>query len=188
MTRDLRRSAEHHEVMSAIYPCPKPAREKKQRKATPRRKVLEGQLEAIVKMIVFWRDSQMCVQQATDGARCGNGLTWGHYIAQKQSAWLRYDLGNSFCQCGNHNLLDFHGDKSYATWYTATFGQVAAEAMQAEARAHSGKPQRTIQELEMMLAQYDTLYQDRFFAPEEIGGRVAAGYYGTVIGTPERAG
>src|SRR5688500_10099227 len=97
---------------------------------TPKRKDLEKQLEAMVKLIIFWRDGLECVQKEQDGIRCGgNGLGWGHYIAQKQSDWLRYDLGNVFVQCSSHNKLDYHGDKTYGLWFDQTFGVYAAEAM-----------------------------------------------------------
>jgi len=183
MKTKLARDVEILEVKNAIYPCPKPVRERKPRKAKvmPRRKQLEQQLKAMVIAIIFWRDGQECVQKATDGAKCGNGLAWGHYQSQGQSAWLRYDLGNVFVQCGNHNLLDKNGDKSYATWFVSTFGQAAAEAVQAEARAHSGGKQRTIQELEELLEWYDHLYQSRFCASETIEGRIKEGYYGELF-------
>jgi hypothetical protein len=161
---------------------PKPLksnRPKKTKASQPRRKILEKQLEAIVKLIIFWRDGQVCVQTADGG--CGNGLMWGHYIAQGQSAWLRYDLGNVFVQCGNHNLRDFHGDKSYATWFINTFGIIAAEALNAEKVAHSGKSQRTIQELEDLLAHYDNLYQKRFYITYEFRNLIECGYYGEII-------
>ena len=180
--RNLQRAADHELVMAAIHPAPKPVRERKHKaKVMPRRKQLAQQLKAMVIAIIFWRDAQECVQKATDGAKCGNGLAWGHYQSQGQSAWLRYDLGNVFVQCGNHNLLDKNGDKSYATWFVSTFGPDAAKAMQAEARAHSGGKQRTIQELEELLAHYDDLYQNRYTAPDDIHGRIMAGYYGNVI-------
>lgn len=163
-------------VKSPILP-PKP----KKVPVAKRKKILCKQLEAIVKEIIFWRDEQMCVQGATDGHRCGNGLMWGHYIAQGQSAWLRYELGNVFVQCGNHNQLDYRGDKSYSTWFADTFGVVAAKALDAERDAHRGKDNRTVIELEAMLAHYDELYQNRFYVSADIPSLVAAGYYGEIV-------
>jgi len=181
----LQRAAGYHNAMAAIHPKPKPVKEKKPRKAkrVSRRKILEQQLKDMVIAIIFWRDGQECVQKPSDGARCGNGLAWGHYIAQGQSAWLRYDLGNVFVQCGNHNLLDYNNDKSYSAWFTLTFGEDAVRAMDAERAAHSGKShgQRTIDELETMLAHYDDLYQNRYTAPEDLFGRIQAGYYGEIV-------
>ena len=118
-----------------------------------------------------------------DGWRCGNGLMWGHYIAQGQSSWLKYDLGNVFVQCGNHNGLDHNGDKSYAVWFVSTFGVEVARAMDAERDAHrekSGAKQRTIQELEELLAHYDALYETRY-GSYEFGEMIGLGYYGEII-------
>jgi len=115
-----------------------------------RKKRVERQLEAMVKALIFWRDAQECVQKSTDGHRCGNGLMWGHYIAQGQSAWLRYDLSNVFVQCGNHNQLDYRGDKSYSVWYISTFGLQASIDLEKERDEHRGKT-RSLTELEEML-------------------------------------
>lgn len=166
-----------------MTPKPKPTkkdREPKKKPAAQRRKKLEAQLKAIVIQIIFWRDGQECVQKNDGG--CGNGLMWGHYIAQGQSAWLRYDLGNVFVQCGNHNLKDFHGDKSYATWFHNTFGSTAAAMLDEEKNFHSGKSkQRTEQELEALLAHYDELYQNRFYVDFSLPSLIEAGYYGEII-------
>ena len=111
----LRRAAENHLVLSELQRAkPKPEKQKKTKRVPveKRRKRLEKQIEDIIKLIIFWRDGQVCVMGKIDGGRCGNGLMWSHVIAQKQSSWLRIDLGNVVCGCGNHNLLDFHGDKT----------------------------------------------------------------------------
>lgn len=162
---------------------PKPEKQpRKKRKAKQtNRAILEKQIENIVKLIITWRDSQMCVMQNIDGGRCGNGLMWNHYIAQKQSNWLRLELGNVFLGCGNHNLLDFRGDKIFSLWFIKTFGVKAAEAMNAEKAAHSGGKKRTIDELESLLAQYDCLYQDRYYCDNTFEGLVENGYYGQII-------
>lgn len=181
-------ATEHHLAMSAIRAKPKPVRQKsgtsrKSGKVKSRRKILEQQLEAMVKQIIFWRDGQECVQHGLDGARCGNGLMWGHYVAQKQSHWLKYDLGNVFVQCGNHNLLDHNGDKSYSVWFANTFGQEAANATVMCGIEHRGI-KRTIAELEEMLAHYDHLFENRFYADENgnlLNELVKAGYYGYII-------
>jgi len=164
------------------YPKPKPTKQKhkKRRLGKSPRAVLEKQIEDILKLIIFWRDNQQCVMSAIDGARCGNGLMWNHYIAQKQSKWLRLELGNVFCGCGNHNLLDFRGDKTFSIWFIKTFGVAAAEAMNAEKAEHTGKKQ-TINELESLLAEYDNLYQNRFYCDSTFDGLVRAGYYGEII-------
>jgi len=178
----IQRATDHHNVMSAIHPKPKPEKRKKTKRVPveKRRKRLEKQLEGIVKLIIFWRDGQQCVQRNMDGARCGNGLMWGHYIAQKQSHWLKYDLGNVFVQCGSHNYLDFHGDKSYGVWFISTFGVDTAQAMENERNARRGH-KHTIDELEIMLARYDDLYQNRFTVDLTMSGLVLGGYYGSII-------
>lgn len=196
---DLLRDIQHSEVVAVIEaeklgkPKPTKASRKKMVKVpilppkpkkvpvAKRRKILCKQLEAIVKEIIFWRDAQVCVQAATDGHRCGNGLMWGHYIAQKQSAWLRYELGNVFVQCGNHNQLDFRGDKSYALWFMTTFGPAAAQAMENERDAHRDGKQRSVVELEELLAHYDNLFQNRFFVSADIPSLIEAGFYGEII-------
>lgn len=132
-------------------------------------------------MIMFWRDGNTCVMGSMDGSRCGNGLMWNHFIAQKQSSWLRLDIGNFFCGCGSHNMLDFRGDKVLAIWYMRTFGVDCAEKLQLEASLNKGK-KRTIHELEAMLQKYDELYQNRYFVDSgNLNELVERGYYGEII-------
>ena len=182
MKTKLQSATEHLTVMEAIHPHPKPEKQKKAKRVPveAQKKKLEKQIEAIVKLIIFWRDGQVCVQSKTDGARCGNGLMWGHYIAQKQSHWLKFDLGNVFVQCGSHNYLDFHGDKSYGVWFMSTFGIDVAQVMEQSRDAHRGE-KRTIDELETLLAHYDSLYQNRYTADLSLRGLILAGYYGQII-------
>jgi len=180
------RAARHHEIMSEIENMiskPKPTKKPKVKrvKVQQRRKLLCKQIEAIVKLIIFWRDGQVCVQHMDNN--CGNGLMWGHYVAQGQSAWLRYDLGNVFVQCGNHNLRDHNGDKSYAYWFVKTFGIKAAEHIELQKTKHAGGKQRTVQELEEMLAYYDELYQNRYYVDADLKSLVTAGYFGEHIQT-----
>lgn len=144
------------------------------------RRILEKQIEAVVKLIVAWRDGQVCVLSNIDGARCGNGLMWNHIIGQNQSRWLRLDLGNVVFGCGNHNMLDFHGDKTLWLWYVKTFGVTVAEAMQAEKMRHIGEKYQLC-ELEDMLAHYDNLYQNRHTAALTREGLVRGGYYGEIV-------
>lgn len=166
----------------AAYPKEKQTqREKKVRvKSQNKRKVLMGQLEAIVKQIVFWRDGSLCVEQELDGVRCGNGLTWGHFIGQKSSPWLRYDLGNVFAQCGSHNYLHFHHDETYRRWFLKTFGVGAFDALCEEAASHVGKVPK-IHEMEEMLVKYDALYDGHFSVTPTLHELVVNGYYGATI-------
>lgn len=163
-------------------PAPKPKKQSKKsaKRTKPNRKVLEGQLKAIVYEIIMWRDGQECVQKGM--GECKNGLAWGHYVAQGQSAWLRYDLGNVHVQCGSHNLRDYNNDKSYTVWFTKRFGVDCAEAMDKERAEHS-RQDRPIHELRDMLTHYDELYQNRYYVKDtgNVNELVERGYYGEVI-------
>lgn len=183
MTQTIRHAAEHHNTMVAIYPKPKPTKEAKVKHvpAEKRRKILEKQIEAIVKLIIFWRDGQQCVMGKLDGARCGNGLMWNHFIAQGQSNWMRLDLGNVYCGCGSHNLLDKFGDPILGMWVQDTFGLPVVMALRNEAKAHVNGKKRTEHELEEMLAGYDELYQSRFTTDLDLQSLVYAGFYGDII-------
>lgn len=166
---------------------PKPEKQKRPscKRSKSSRAILEKQLEAIVKLIIFWRDGQECVQVRQDGGRCGNGLMWGHYIPQKQSHWLKFDLGNVFVQCGSHNNLDYRGDKSYSLWFISTFGTKAAEAME-RAREFGRGNKRSIADLQEMLSHYDDLYQNRFYIDNTFEGLIKNGYYGEIIKNARR--
>jgi hypothetical protein len=151
----------------------------------PRRKQLEQQLEAIVKLIVFWRDGAQCVERDIDGGRCGGKLNWGHFIPRSRSKYLKYDLA-TFVQCDSHNLIHDSrktggGDPIFGLWFTRTFGIDALEALSKTQREHIDGKAQTIPELEQLLAHYDQLYQDRFFVGTDIPSRIAAGYYGNII-------
>lgn len=149
-------------------------------KKIPHRKIVEQQLEDIIKLIVFWRDGQQCVEHEIDGARCGNGLQWGHFIPRSQSRYLKYDLA-TFCQCGSHNNLHAKGAQTMVTWFVKTFGAHAQAEIERIAREHANEKQRTIQELEDLLAYYTDLYQNRHFVNLDLESLVEAGYYGQVI-------
>lgn len=179
---NIRRAAEHNEVMAAIHPHPKPTKENKTKRVPveKRRKRLEKQIADIAKLIIFWRDGQRCVMDFMDGSRCGNGLMWNHVISQSQSSWLRIDLGNIVCGCGNHNLLDFHGDKTLTLWYCKNLGVHALQALQQAAREHAGQ-KRTEAELEAILEHYDQLYQSRYTAELDFMWLIDAGYYGDIV-------
>lgn len=134
----------------------------------------------MVKLIIFYRDGQQCVMRQIDGGRCGNGLMWNHFIAQKQSNWLKLDLGNVHVGCGNHNYLDFRGDKTFSVWFNKTFGFDNAVRMLQVSREMKGK-KRTIAELAELLARYDELYQNRFTVESDLRSQIKAGWYGNII-------
>lgn len=165
---------------------PKPVKKPKGKKklSKSRRKILEAQLEAIVKQIVFWRDGAECVLKHIDGGRCGGKLNWGHFVPRSRSRWLKYDLA-TFVQCDSHNLIHDSrktggGDPIFGLWFSKTFGLPALEAISDEQRGHIGGNQ-SVPELEEMLAHYDELYQNRYFVKLEVLDLVRAGYYGEVI-------
>lgn len=182
MKSKIERAADGHLAMAAIHQKPKPVKQAKVKRVpiAKRRKILEKQIEAIVKMIIAWRDGQVCVMGSIDGSRCGNGLMWNHYIAQGQSSWMRHDIGNVFWGCGNHNQLDKYGDPILGIWVQKTFGSVTVIALRDEAKAHVGK-KRTEYELEELLAHYDDLYQNRYTAELTLEGLVRGGYYGEIV-------
>lgn len=166
--------------------APKPTRPPKGKKRTkPRRKVLEMQIEAIVKMIVFWRDGGECVEKEIDGGRCGGKMNWGHFIPRSRSKFLKYDLA-TFVQCDSHNLIHDSrktggGDPIFGLWFTKKFGVFALEKLSEVQREHTDGKNHTIPELEEMLAHYDELYQNRFYVSLDTMSLVKAGYYGKII-------
>ena len=167
---------------------PKPTRARKTKKASgPKRKILEKQIEEMVKLIVAYRDGQQCVMRNFGG--CGNGLMWNHLIAQGQSHWLKFDLGNVHWGCGNHNLLDYRGSKVFSIWFVKTFGIEVLEALETEKQLHRGASgKRSIPELEAMLYHYTELYQNRYvyIGNGDLQDEVEHGYYGMVVKTAFR--
>lgn len=170
-----------------MTPKPKPERKPKGKRtfSKPRRKVLEMQLEAIVKQIVFWRDGGQCVEREIDGGRCGNVMQWGHFIPRARSKYLKYDLA-TFVQCNNHNLIHDSrktggGDPVFGLWFTKKFGITALEMLSRTQRENIDSKDRTIPELEEMLEHYDNLYQDRYYVSLDTPSLVKAGYYGEII-------
>lgn len=176
MTDILTRATQHHIVMDAIRPAPKPTKQRK-----PARKILEQQLEDICKHLVFWRDGAQCIERNIDGARCGGGIQWGHYIPRQQSRWLKYEIGNTFAQCRNHNNLHDKGAQTMGAWFALTFGVTAVVMLEAERAAHRGDKNQTVDELRDMLDRYTELYQNRYFVGLELCDLVAAGYYGETM-------
>lgn len=194
---DTLRAAAHHETMAVIerakpHPMPKPTRETRKRIVTKppkekkpkrvpvakQRKILEKQVEGIVKMIIAWRDAQQCVMRGR--GTCGGGLMWNHLVAQGKSPWLRYDLSNVFWGCGSHNMEDHHGSTVFPAWFISTFGSAAFEALDTERQTHIGQKPGVV-ELTEILAHYDNLYQNRFYVSADIPSLVAAGYYGQIV-------
>lgn len=143
-----------------MKPYPKPTRPPKGNKKTvPLRKRLEAEIERLSRELVWWRDGGRCVLAEIDGGRCGGPIQWGHFIPRSRSAYLKFAVGNTFCQCGNHNLLHKNGDEVFSVWYSMFFGQRAHAAIWNEARSHKGKPQTW--ELEDWIKDHQDLLDDR---------------------------
>ena len=158
-----------------------PKRVKGKRRAMPRRKQLEQQLEAVVKLIVFWRDAQACVLADIDGGRCRGDIQWGHFIPRKSSKYLKFDLA-TFSQCRGHNFLHDKNDPIFGIWFGKTFGLAAQEALSVEQRAHTGANyDQTVDDLEAMLARYLELFENRYYVELDKASLIAAGYYGDII-------
>jgi len=139
---------------------------------------VEKQLEAMVKMIIAWRDGQECVMKGR--GKCGNGLMWNHLVSQAKSPWLKYDLGNVFWGCGVHNFEDRFGSSVMPAWFISVFGEAAFLALDTARQFHVGM-KYSLDDLEEMLAHYDNLYQNRFTVNLDIASLVDAGYYGSII-------
>jgi len=166
-------------LTKANAPKPKPVREPKAKKLTApkRRKLLEKEVEALMRELVWWRDGSRCVLAEIDGKKCGNGIQWGHFIPRSRSAYMVYILGNSFCQCGNHNLMHKHEDPVFGVWYSGTFGQAASEAILADVRAHAGKKPAEW-ELQEWIDELRSLLDDRP-AVHTLELLIERGYYGS---------
>jgi len=210
----IKRAAQHHELMAAIRPAPKPSSPDKKSKMrgicprcgqigpkplqhlpdcpqdfpityhtknkTPRQRLQEA-LEVMCKAVVFWRDGdRTCVISDMDGGRCGGGRQWGHVLARTSSAWLKYDLGNTFAQCATHNRIH-PDDPIYYDWWRAKFGRRAWERLNQTMRAFQNCD-HTLSELEDMLDNLNTLYDERFYhGTDSLTELVRAGYYGEVV-------
>ena len=145
-----------------IHPKPKPAKKPKVKRITApkRRKLLETELEALMRELVWWRDGGECVLKSMDGGRCGGPIQWGHLIARQKSPYLKFALGNSFCQCKTHNGLEHWGDPIFGIWYDKTFGVAAREALWEARNAHINRlPPEW--ELEEWIAEVKDLLDDR---------------------------
>lgn len=168
----------------APNPIHKPIRKPKSAKAKkPSRTILEKQIEAIAKLIVFWRDGSECIERHIDGRRCGGGIQYGHYIPRAQSSWMKWNLGNTHAQCRNHNNLHDKGAQTMSAWFGNVLGNDVQKAFEKEvSEAIQGKWKYKIYELEAMLKEYDELYQNRYYVDAgNLNELVEKGYYGNII-------
>ena len=165
------RKSDHSRIkVKAVEPKKEPLGKRKKR--------VEKQLEAMVKMLIAWRDGQECVMKGR--GKCGNGLMWNHLVSQNSSAWLKYDLGNVFWGCGVHNLQDYRGSTVMPAWFASKFGTPALDTMDLTRDMHVGD-KHSLSELEAMLAHYEELYQNRYTVNLDTESLVKAGYYGDIV-------
>ena len=104
----ISRAADHHLLMAAIRPRPKPVKETKpkRKRGKSERRLLEDELWKLTADYVKARDGCCVTCGATEG------LTISHWIkAGKQI--VRYDLRNCNCQCSTCNNTHNH----YAYFY-----------------------------------------------------------------------
>lgn len=156
-----------------MKPAPKPLRAPKKRRSE--RKQLEAELEAIIRELVWWRDSGECIEKAIDGARCGGSLQWGHFIPRRQSRWMKFTLA-TFVQCANHNLLHDKGSPTMSTALALLLGKDWMLRQEIERAAHrDGKV--PIWELRDRIERYRLLLDNRpsLYTTEQL---VELGYYG----------
>lgn len=156
-----------------MKPCPKPANERANLKI-----VLE-QLEDICRRIVFWRDGGICVERGIDGRRCFGAIQWGHFIPRAQSKFLKYDLGNTFCQCASHNNLHDKGAQTMGVWYAHTFGETAHGAIEEAARLNVGR-KIYVADYRETLEKNIALYENRpsIYRFTQL---IKLGYYGEIV-------
>jgi len=136
-------------------------------------------LDSLCRLITIWRDGCTCVLSEVDGSKCSNVSQWGHVIPQGGSAYLVYELSNSFRQCSSHNKI--HDDVNpliYPDWYAGKWGSRALRMLK-DAQRHDDYQTA---ELRDMVITYSDLYDMRFsFSSSTITDRVEAGFYGSII-------
>ncbi len=147
---------------------------------TPRQRIEEA-LETMCKAIIHWRDAdRVCVIADMDGGRCGGGPQWGHVLGRTTSAWLKYDLSNSFRQCETHNRIH-PSDPIYFDWWRAKFGSRAWRKLNDTMRQRQNQD-RPLSEYEDILLELNDLYDARHaHGTDTLPELVAAGYYGPII-------
>jgi len=120
-----------------MRPKPKPARAPKGKRKKPKseRKLLEAELEAVIRELVWWRDGGKCIEADIDGARCGGPLQWGHYVTRHESRWMKLTIA-SFVQCRNHNGLHHHNSQTMSAAVGGLLGLEWQATLDAERAAH----------------------------------------------------
>lgn len=145
------------------------------RKNKTNKQMYEAALDHICRLLTQWRDGVTCV--INDGY-CNSESHWGHVVPQGRSAYLVYELSNSFRQCAKHNELHRGVQHPYLDWYRRTWGNKALQMLEDARIEHKGG--RNEQELFDLLLDYVKLWDYRYFV-QGTEDMVSKGYYGEII-------
>ncbi len=142
----------------------------------------EAACDLLCKMVIEWRDGVTCVLADVDGSACSIIPNWGHVIPQGGSAFLVYELSNSFRQCSAHNLIhDKVNPEIYLGWYGQKWGKLARTMLKDSQIEHRNQG-FGVSDLKDKLGDLNVLYDLRFsFSGSSIEQLVEAGYYGEII-------
>ena len=139
-------------------------------------------LDSLCRLITTWRDGCTCVLANVDGSKCSHISQWGHVVPQGGSAFLIYELSNSFRQCSSHNKI--HDDANpliYTEWYRGKWGHRALEMLK-QAQIDNRNFDYDTADLRNMVIEYSDLYDMRFsFSTATLEDKVEAGFYGKLI-------
>ncbi len=138
--------------------------------------------DELCRRIVEWRDGCICVLSGIDGAKCSQVPNWGHVIPQGGSAYLVYELSNSFRQCSAHNIIHAQiNPLLYGKWYREKWGKTAYDMLEAAQRENTGK-HLNAEDLHNTLVELSDLYDLRWtFSVATLEDKVEAGFYGHII-------
>ena len=151
------------------------------RKNKTDRQLYKEALDSLCRLTTIWRDGCKCVLSSSGGVQCGHQSHWGHVIPQGRSAFLVYELSNSFRQCDNHNNLHRFVQATYYDWYQARWGRLAYKTLVETWEANKGIDYSTAELKDMVIA-YSDLYDMRHsFSSSTLEDRVQAGFYGSII-------
>ena len=120
----------------------------------------------------------MCV---IHGSGCGQISQWGHVIPQGQSAWLVYELSNSFRQSNSCNTIHARINAPYFDWYEETWGRLAFRMLKDEWKKYKGIDYSTAELRDMVISYFDLYDMRHSFSTSTKGEKIEAGYYGNII-------
>jgi len=152
------------------------------RKNKTDKQMIEAACDLLCRLLVEWRDGVTCVLANVDGVACSRVPNWGHVIPQGGSAYLVYELSNSFRQCSAHNIIhDKVNPEIYLEWYSQSWGRLARKMLKESQIDHSGQGLNEV-DLMIRLTQLNELYALRYsFGSATIEEKVQAGFYGEII-------